>query len=64
MLRSARSFTSSTRLQVMLCKSILNSLPLCRWLSSMADSMLWAAVTACMSPVRWRLKASIGTAWL
>ncbi len=30
----------------------------------MAESVLWAAVTACMSPVRWRLSASKGAAWL
>ena len=26
------------------------------------DSVLWAAATACMSPVRWRLNASNGAA--
>ena len=30
----------------------------------MAEHRLWAAVTACMSPVRWRLNNSIGTTWL
>src|SRR5580704_15762838 len=34
------------------------------WLSSIAASRLWAAVTACMSPVRCRLSASMGTTWL
>jgi len=32
----------------------------CRWLSTIADNMLCAAVTACMSPVRCKLKDSIG----
>ncbi len=63
-LRSARSLTSSTRRHVTLCRSRPSALPWWRWLSTMADRMLWAEVTACMSPVRWRLSASNGTAWL
>ena len=39
-------------------------LPWYRWLSIIAASRLWAAVTACMSPVRCRLSTSIGTTWL
>src|SRR5882762_8156276 len=34
------------------------------WLSIIAASRLCAAVTACMSPVRCRLSASMGTTWL
>src|SRR5215471_13907738 len=64
MLRSARSLTSSTRRQVMLCWSMPSLFPWCRWLSSIAESMLCAAVTACMSPVRCRLSVSNGTTWL
>ena len=64
MLRSARSLTSSTRRQVMLCGSRPSLLPWYRWLSIIADSMLCAAVTACMSPVRCRFSTSIGTTWL
>ncbi len=64
MLRSARSLTSSTRRQVMLCMSMPSALPWKRWLSIIADSMLCAAVTACMSPVRCRLSTSMGTTWL
>src|SRR6266516_3144367 len=64
MLRSARSLTSSTRFQVMLCWSMPSLLPWCRWLSSIAESMLCAAVTACMSPVRCRFSVSNGTTWL
>ena len=30
----------------------------------MAEHMLCAAVTACMSPVKCRLNISIGTTWL
>ena len=64
MLRSARSFTSMTRRQVMLCRSRPSSLPWCRWLSTIADRRLCAAVTAWKSPVRWRLSSSIGITWL
>ena len=64
MLRSARSLTSSTRRQVMLCWSRPSLLPWYRWLSIIADSMLCAAVTACMSPVRCRFSTSMGTTWL
>ena len=31
------------------------------WLSSTAESKLWAAVIAWKSPVKWRLMSSIGT---
>ena len=64
MLRSARSLMSMTRRHVMLWRSSPSSLPWNRWASSMAEHMLWAAVTACMSPVRWRLNSSMGTTWL
>ena len=63
-LRSARSLTSSTRRHVMLWTSRSRSLPWCRWLSTIADRRLWAAVTAWKSPVRWRLSSSIGMTWL
>ena len=36
------------------------SLPWLRWLSIIAASRLCAIETACVSPVRWRLKSSIG----
>ena len=62
--RSARSFTSRTRRQVMLCGSSPSGLPWNRWLSIIAASVLCAAVTACMSPVRWRLTRSNGNTWL
>ena len=64
MLRSARSLTSRTRRQVMSCGSMPAALPWWRWLSSIADSRLCAAVTAWKSPVRCRLRSSIGTTWL
>ena len=64
MLRSARSLTSSTRRQLTACWSKPSALPMCRWLSSIAESWLCAAVTACMSPVRCRFSDSNGTAWL
>ena len=32
--------------------------------SMAAASRLWATPTAWMSPVRWRLKSSIGTTWV
>jgi hypothetical protein len=65
MLRSARSLTSSTRRQVTLWRSTLKKSSLWwTWLSIIAASRLWAAVTACRSPVRCRLRVSIGTTWL
>jgi hypothetical protein len=65
MFLKARSFTSRTRRQVMLCLSTWKKSSFWwTWLSSMAESRLWAEVTACVSPVRWRLSISIGTTWL
>ena len=64
MLRSARSLTSRTRRQAMLRGSRPSSLPWWTWLSTIAASRLWAAVTAWKSPVRCRLSVSIGSTWL
>ncbi len=64
MLRSDRSLTSITRRHVMLWRSSPSSLPWWRWLSTMADSRLCAAVTAWKSPVRCKLSRSIGITWL
>jgi hypothetical protein len=64
MLRSERPFPSSTRRHVMLSRSSPSSLPWWRWLSIIAASRLWAAVTAWKSPVRWRLSSSMGITWL
>ena len=63
-LRSVLSLTSRTRRHVTRCGSIRRAFPWKMWLSTMAASVLWAAVTACMSPVRCRLRASKGAAWL
>ena len=63
-LRRERSLTSRTRRQVISCRSRSSSLPWKMWLSTTADSRLWAAVTAWKSPVRCRLRISIGTTWL
>ena len=41
-----------------------SSLPWWMWLSMNAAARLWAAPIACVSPVRWRLKSSIGMTWL
>ena len=60
-LRRARSFMSRTRPHVIECGSMSSAFPCCRWLSTMAASRLWAAVTAWKSPVRCRFIASIGT---
>ena len=60
MLRSARSFMSTTRFQRMRRVSRPSALPWDRWLSSIAASKLWAAPIACMSPVKCRLMSSIG----
>ncbi len=58
-----RSFMSRTRRQVMVLGSKPSLLPLKRWLSTSAARRLWAAATACMSPVKWRLISSMGTSW-
>ena len=60
-LRRARSEMSSTRGQVIENGSMSRALPWLRWLSIIAASRLWAIDTAWVSPVRWRLKSSIGT---
>ena len=61
MLRSARSFMSITRVKITRRGSMPSALPCCMWLSSMAQSRLFAAVIACISPVKCRLMSSIGT---
>ncbi len=63
--RSARSLTSTTRGQVMVSGSMRSLLPWVMELSTMAASRLWASEIAWTSPVRWRLKSSMGTtcAW-
>ena len=59
--RSTRSSMSMTLFQVMVRQSIRPQTP-SKWrrLSTMAARRLWAAVTACMSPVKWRLMSSAG----
>ena len=59
--RSARSFMSMVRGQVMRRGSRPSALPWCRWLSSIAESRLCAEVMAWKSPVKCRLISSIGT---
>ena len=61
MWRRARSLTSITRRHQTRRASMPRAFPWCRWLSSMAASRLWAAVTAWKSPVKWRLMSSLGT---
>ena len=58
--RSARSFMSTARRHATRRGSRPSALPQWRWLSSIAESRLWALVTACRSPVKWRLMLSIG----
>ena len=60
-LRSARSFMSIVRGQVMRRGSMPSALPCCRWLSSIAASSACALEIAWKSPVKWRLMSSIGT---
>ncbi len=62
--RIARSLMSTTRGQLMEKGSIPSAFPWWRWLSRKADARLCAAPIAWMSPVRWRLKSSIGMIWL
>ena len=61
--RSARSFMSMVRGQLMRRLSIWSALPWWMWLSIKADSRLCAELTAWKSPVKWRLMSSIGTTW-
>ena len=62
--RSARSFMSNTRRQVMRAGSNFGSLPWKMCASRNAAQRLWALVTAWKSPVRWRFISSGGTTWL
>ena len=62
--RSARSFMSTTRFQLMRSVSTSSGLSSRHDVSSAAARRLFAAPTAWKSPVRWRLKSSIGTTWL
>ncbi len=59
-LRSARSFMSIVRGQVMRRGSMLSALPCCRWLSSIALRSACADEMAWKSPVKCRLMSSIG----
>ena len=60
-LRSARSFMSTARPQVMRRWSSPVLFGRKRWLSSIAESSECADVIAWKSPVKWRLMSSIGT---
>ena len=61
MLRRPRSFMSTQRRHEIECGSISSSLPCMTCASRNAASRLLAAEIACMSPVKWRLRSSIGT---
>ena len=62
--RSARSLMSTTRGQRMPCRSMPSGFLWWRLLSRNAPARLWAAPIAWTSPVRWRLKSSMGMTWL
>jgi hypothetical protein len=62
--RIARSLMSTTRGQRTARGSIPSGFLWWRLLSRNAAPRLWAAPIACTSPVRWRLKSSIGITWL
>ena len=62
--RSARSLTSTTRFQRTVSGTIWSGLSSRIEVSIAAASRLLAAATAWKSPVRCRLKSSIGTTWL
>ena len=62
--RSARSLMSTTRGQRIPCGSMPSGFLWWRLLSRNAPARLWAAPIAWTSPVRWRLKSSIGMTWL
>ena len=59
--RSARSFMSMTRRQLMRRTSMSSALPWWTWLSMAAASRLLASAIAWKSPVKWRLMSSMGT---
>jgi hypothetical protein len=63
-LRTARSEMSTTRGQSTPSGSMPSGLLWVSELSTKAASRLCAAPTAWLSPVRWRLKSSIGITWL
>ena len=63
-LRIARSLMSTTRGQTIDDGSMPSGFSWWRWLSRNAAARLWAAPIAWLSPVRWRLKSSIGMTWL
>ena len=54
---------STTRPQVARRASIPSAFPQWMWLSTIAESRLWAAPMAWKSPVKCRLMLSIGTTW-
>ena len=62
--RSARSLMSMTRGHRTPWGSMPSALPWWMWLSMKAAARLCAAPIAWTSPVRWRLKSSIGMIWL
>ena len=63
-LRSARSFMSMARGQVICVGSMPSEFGRYRWLSRTAESRACAELIAWKSPVKWRLISSMGTTWL
>ncbi len=63
-LRIARSLMSTTRGHTIELGSMPSGFLWWRWLSRNAAARLWAAPIAWLSPVRWRLKSSMGMTWL
>ena len=61
--RSARSFISTVRGQVIWRWSMSRLLGRNRWLSSIAERSPWAAVMAWKSPVKCRLISAMGITW-
>ena len=60
--RRTRSSMSRARRQATFCsREGRRRLSNWRWLSTIAARRLWAAVMACISPVKWRLMSSLGT---
>ncbi len=59
----ALSFISIALFHIICVGSMPRLFPWCMWLSIAADNKLFAAVNACISPVKWRLMSSIGTTW-
>ena len=63
MFLSSRALMSMAFFSTTLVGSMFRALSLTSSLSMIADNRLWAAVTAWMSPVKWRSMSHMGYTW-